>query len=242
MFFKVFSDLFKAFPKLNVGVIVAKNINNTKKDPKVTSLFNEAVDYIRLTYTPEEATNPKLIPKHLAKSPLISAWRAAYEEFGVKAHYNTNVETLITQIVSGKLPKSQNNLKDMCTYISLKNIIPLAVYDLDKIEGDIYLGTANGKEKFMPADSKGVQLVDKGEVVYFDATGILSRRWNWKESRKALVDENTKNAVIFIDALPPISEDKLKEVLAEAKDLIEMACRGKVSSKIVNKDKPQQDI
>lgn len=239
MIFKIFDEMFRFFPKLNVGVIIANGIDNSKKQPKITSLFNEAIDYIKLTYTAEEATDPKLISKHLAKSPLISVWRAAYEEFGVKTHYNTNVETLMTNIVAGKRPKSKNNLADMCTYISLKRIVPIGVYDLDKIEGDIFLGLANGGEKFLPADSTGAELTNKNEVVYSDAGSILCRRWNWRESRKAQVTDKTKNAIIFIDALPPITDTKLKAILSEAKELVDMACGGKMSSIIANikKDK-----
>lgn len=242
MFFKVFDEIFKYFPELNVGVIIAQGIDNSKKSKKVTSLFQEAVEYVKLTYTPEEATDPKLIAQHLAKSPLISAWRAAYEEFGVKTHYNTNVETLMANIVSGNPPKSRNSLLDMCRYISLKNIIPLGAYDLDKIEGDIYLGLANTGEKFLPADSSGAERVDKNEVVYSDGGGILCRKWNWKEGRKAQVTEQTENAVIILDALPPITRGKLNTILSEASDLINMACGGKLSYRIASKKKERVDI
>lgn len=237
MKFKIFKEMFRYFPEFNVGVIVVKGIDNSKREPKVVSLFNEAIDYIRLTYTPEKDVNPKLISKHLAKSPLISVWKAAYEEFGVKKHYNTNVETLMTNIIAGKTPKSRNNLADMCSYISLKQIIPIGVYDLDKIEGDIFLGLAVGGEKFFPADSKGVEVANKNEVVYSHAGGIMCRRWNWKESRRTQVTGKTKNAIILIDALPPVTESKLKAILKETTELIEMACGGKIISNIASKKK-----
>ncbi|MBW2984437.1 hypothetical protein KY361_04940 [Candidatus Woesearchaeota archaeon] len=235
MFFKIFEEIFKNFPKLKVGVIIAKGIDNSKKSSKVASLFNEAVDYVRLTFTPEKSTDPKLIKKHLAKSPLISAWRAEYEEYGTKEHYNTSVESLMSSILSGKLPKSKNNLLDMCRYLSLKEMVPVGVYDLDKIEGDIYLGLANGGESFMPADSKRAEVMDKNDVICYNGSDILCRRWNWKESGKAEVTEETTNAIIFFDVLPPLMKAELKVILAEAKELIDMACGGKLISKILSK-------
>ncbi|MBW2980046.1 hypothetical protein KY360_01335 [Candidatus Woesearchaeota archaeon] len=235
MFFKIFGDMFKHFPKLKVGIILAKGIDNSKKARKVASLFNEAVDYVKLTYTPEKDTNPKLIKQHLAKSPLISAWRAEYEEYGVKTHYSTNVESMMTDIVSGNAPKSKNNLMDMCRFLSLKQIVSIGAYDLDKIKGNIYLSRAGDREKFLPADSKAIESVDKKEVICFDAAGILCRRWNWKQSRKTEVTNKTKNAIIFVYILPPLMKAELKFVLSEATELIEMACGGKLSSKIVSK-------
>jgi DNA/RNA-binding domain of Phe-tRNA-synthetase-like protein len=234
MFFKIFEEVFRNYPKLKVAAIVAKDIDNSKKTSKVKSLLKEAVDYVKLTFTPEKDTDPKLIPKKLAKSPLISAWRSEYEEYGTKEHYNTNVETLMTDILSGNVPKSRNNLLDMCTYLSLKQMVPMGVYDLDKIEGDIFLGLANGGETFVAADSKA-ELIDKNEVIYYDGSDVLCRKWNWKTSSKAEVDEETTNAIVLLDILPPLGDAELKVIVNEAKELIEMGCGGKLTSKILDK-------
>jgi DNA/RNA-binding domain of Phe-tRNA-synthetase-like protein len=240
MIFKIFEEVYKSFPQLKVGIIIARGIDNTKKDKKVASLFNQAIDYIKLTAVPEKATDTKLIPKHLSKSPLISAARAEYEEFGTKEHYRSNVEAITNKIFEGKAPKSTNTLKDMCDYISLKLIVPMGVYDLDKIRGDIFLGLSEGGDKVVSSDS--VELTNKKEAIFHDANGLLCRSWHWKTAKRLAVTSSTTNAIIFFVALPPIMKANLKNVLTEAGDLIKAACKGKISSELVSKKKKTIEI
>ena len=66
--------IFTKFSKLNVGIVIAKNIDNTGSDQKIAKLLKEIEDYVKINFTPVE----------LAKHPLISPWRAAYSDFGSK--------------------------------------------------------------------------------------------------------------------------------------------------------------
>ncbi len=239
MIFKVFNELFKKYDGLKIGVIVAKDIGNKGSDKKIHHLIEEVGKLIQLEFTPEDLIRIELIKQKKAKAKLISAWRAAYEEFGsAPIHYKTSFENLITLVLGGKEVPKSNKLVECCNYLALKHFMPVSCTDLDKIDGDLFLGLATGKEKFKAEKSKEENPEEK-EVIYSDSSKVLFRRWNWRQSQHSLVGKNTKNAVIFIDALPPITTQKLIPVLKEAKELVEMFCKGKVSSYILDEKSPE---
>lgn len=231
MRFTVANEIFKKFPGLHIGVVVAENIDNKGDDEKIFKLLEGVRKLIKLDFVPESSIAVELIPKKLAKHKLISVWRAAYEDFGVKPeHFHTNVEAMMREILKGRKIKRENKLVDCYNYLSLKHIMPLGADDLDKVKGDIFLRFATGDESFI-----GEEKPEQGEIIYADAQGALCRKWNWKECERTKITDKTKNAIIYIDGLPPIKKDKLEKVLKEAKELIEMFCNGDVSYCILNK-------
>lgn len=239
MLFKVFNEIFRKYDGLKIGVIVAKDIDNKGSDKKIYHLIEEVGKLIQLEFTPEDLIRIELIKQKKAKAKLISVWRVAYEAFGsAPIHYKTSFENLITLVLGGKeIPKS-NKLVDCCNYLALKHFMPVSSTDLGKIDGDLFLGFATGEERFK-LEKQQVVHPDEKEVIYSDSTKVLFRKWNWKQSQYSLVGKNTKNAVIFIDALPPITTQKLIPVLKEAKELVEMFCKGKVSSHILDEKSPE---
>jgi len=238
MKFTTSDKIFEKFPGLHVGVVVAKNIDNSGDDKKIFKLLEEVEELIKLDFVPEKSIAVELIQKKLAKHKLISVWRAAYEDLGVKPeHYSTNVEAMMVDILQGKTIKKENKLVDCYNYLSLKHIIPLGADDLDKVKGDISLRFATGDENFI-----GEEKPEKDEVIYADDEGALCRKWNWKECERTKITKETKNAVVYIDGLPPITKDKLEKILKEAKELIEMFCNGSVSYYFLSKFKNSVEL
>lgn len=224
------SKIFKKFPKLNVGIIIAKKINNTGSDEKIYHLLEEVAKLIKLDF----------IPTDLAKHPLISPWRTAYSEFGAKpSKYNSSVEALMRRILKGETIPRINKAVDIYNYLSLKHLIPMGADDLDKVDGDITLALADGGEIFIPLNSTEVEHPEKGEVIYRDHRNVLCRRWNWRDCDKTKILEQTKNAIFYVEGLPPITKDKLKQVCEELVTLITTFCEGEVSYHILDIANPE---
>jgi len=234
MLFKVFNEMFEQFPKLNIGIVVAKNISNKGSDKKIFGLFEDVENLIKMDFVPEKMISVNYIKKHIAKHKLISAWRAAYEDLGYVKKYHTSAEAMMIRILSGEKVSGKNKLADIANYLSLKHIVPVGCDDLDKVQGDIFLGLATGEETFIDPDTGEYDNPDKNEVIYFDAEGALARRWNWKETKRTEITEKTKNAIFYVDGLQPITREKLEAILKELADLIMMFCSGEVNYSIVN--------
>jgi len=232
LIFKVFNELFRQYEGLHVGILVASNINNTGNDDKIFHLLEEIEGLIHTEFSSDDMDKKKL-PAGKPKAKLISTWRAAYRDFGVEPHeYHTVLEGLLKTVLKGhKLPRI-NKLVDCCNFLSLKYMIPVSATDMDKIEGDIFLGKAVGEEDFTNPGTGMVEKPEQGEVIYSDAAKVLYRRWNWLENEHVQVTENTQNAVVFVDGLPPFDKEQVENVLKEAKKLIQMFCSGSIQTGI----------
>jgi len=228
MIFRIFPSILKKYPDVNIGVVVAKGIDNSGSDEEIYHLLEEVEEFIKLNFVPTE----------LAKHPLISPWRTAYQEFGTKpSAFNSSVEAMTRRILKGDNIPRINKLVDLCNYITLKHLVPIGCYDLDKIRSVISLKYAEGIEDFTPIGSTKKERPSKGEVIYEDnVRRVICRKWNWRDCEQTKVAEETKNAVIFIDGLPPLTREKIEEIESELKDLITTFCGGKASKHIADKE------
>jgi DNA/RNA-binding domain of Phe-tRNA-synthetase-like protein len=136
-------------------------------------------------------------------------------------------------VKGGELP-TINDLVDLYNYICLKYVVPVGGEDLDKCEGEIELMYASGDDKFMEIGGIENNPPEKGEIVYKDDAGVLCRKFNWKEADRTKLTEDTKNAVIVIEVLPPISRETLEKAVSEFKDLVQKYCGGTSESFILD--------
>ena len=211
---EVTSDILEKFPSLNLGVVIAKSINNQAPNEKAKALLLDQAT----------KTRDELQGITLSEHPRILAWREAYRQFGAKPKKNKpSVETLAKMALSGLL-RSINPLVDIYNSISLKHLVPMGGDDLDKIEGDITLCFAKGEEQFIPLGSSEPESPKAGEVVYRDSNEILCRRWNWRECDKSKMTEETTTASFVIEALDPVTVEEVKAASEELASLLQEHC------------------
>ncbi len=68
---------------------------------------------------------------------------------------------------------------------------------MDKFIGDIRLTKATGDESFITLGSDKSEPPYEGEIVYKDDEGAICRCWNWRESVRTMLTEDTKNAFLM---------------------------------------------
>ncbi len=207
----------KVFEKLNlkVGVIIAKGINNKGK--------------VNLPKASAPLSDPK-----------VNAWKEAYKKLGVDPEkYQPSIVNIVNLGKKG-LPKI-NKLVDIYNYISLKHVLPVGGSDLSKIKGNIFIREAD-KQPFTALNSKNVEYTKPGELVYSDEEKIITRRLNWKESDFTKFTEDTKNAILELEAIPPMTDSELTVAVSELAKLIEEHCGGQVNYFILDKSYPTLDV
>lgn len=217
------------YPGIHIGVVVAKGLDNTKPYAELLQLQKGAI----------KSAAEKIGSLPPTKHPHISSWREVYRSFGTKpGDYRPSAEALIRRsIKSGKLPRI-NTAVDIYNVVSVKHIIPMGGFDLDHIEGTIMLRKSDGGEGFNPLGSGGPEETYAGEVVYADEARILTRRWNYRDAVKTRITEETKDLVMFLDASPEISRDKVEAAMDEFIQLLGDACGGKMTKTIASKHNP----
>lgn len=227
MKFKIENIIFEQFPSLNIGIVLAKGINNTGKSPELLHMFKEQSNIIRAKYNLETLKNISDI----------CSWREAYKSFGAKPKkYFCSVENLYRMIIKDIQLKHINMIVDIYNFISLKHIVPIGGDDIDKTDGDVILRFAKGHEPFIRLNSTEIDYPKKGEVVYADNKEILCRRWNWRECDKSKMTEATKNVILFVEGLPPKSKQDVQKIAVELGQLVEKFCGGKIETFILNSE------
>lgn len=221
MKFIVSSEVFQRYHDYICGVVVARNIDNKGVSSDILHLIKDEEVKIKSEFNLD----------NLAQHPFVRNWRRVYSSFGSRpAEFRASSEALIRRTLKGNGVSHINKLVDIYNYISLKYKTPVGGEDLDKISGNLHLRFSDGSEKFMPLGSDKNDNPDAGEVIYADdCKNVLCRRWNWRESEITKLTENTKNAIIVIETLPPLTEDIVKDALNAVAELVKRVCNAKAS-------------
>lgn len=226
--------IFEDFPELYTGVVVAKDVDNTVDVSEVHKITRSQEEKIRQTYVKET----------LSQEPKINAWRKAYSKFGVKSHdAKSSVETLHRLVLRGIELKEINPLVDIYNYISIKHMMPVGGEDLDKMQGDLRLAYARPDEPAVKllGDSEP-EVPPEGEIMYKDDVSAICRRWNWREAERTKLEKTTKNAVIVVEGIAPVTREEVETAANEMRDLIQQFCGGEVVSIVLHKDKTELEL
>ncbi|MDO8339430.1 MAG: phenylalanine--tRNA ligase beta subunit-related protein [Candidatus Burarchaeum sp.] len=218
MKFKIDGRIFEKFPGLCIGVVVAKGLDNAGVPEGIEAQLREQEAQIRA----------KLNAETLSQEPKIACWRAAYSAFGGKPKENrSSVENLYKLVLKGGEVRHINKLVDLYNLVSLKHMVPVGGEDTDKISGDIELTFVG------PTEPPALMLGDKeprppheGEVIYKDAVGAICRRWNWREADRTKLTEETKNCILVVEGLPPVTRAEVEAATGELKELVQRICGG----------------
>jgi DNA/RNA-binding domain of Phe-tRNA-synthetase-like protein len=109
-------------------------------------------------------------PKAVLEAPAILATRAAYKALGKDpARYRGSAEALLRRVIAGKGLPRINNVVDVINLVSVESRLPVGLYDLAHVEGDILFRAGRAGETY-----KGIGKYDlnlEGLPVFCDAAG-----------------------------------------------------------------------
>ena len=198
----------KLHQKFRVAIILAKDLDNKNRVKETNHLLKEVEKMVLMTF------NKDTIRTH----DLVAPWTIARQQFGKKTtHYHTSVEQLLKKVLQHQKIEAKDTITAVVRYLSLKHIIPVGVDDPAKLNGDISFEMKNG------------------DLWYRDAKKMLGKKLDyWKNPRAALKQTST-SALIHFEFLPPISPAKQKEIVKEAKEVVQLFCGGNVKVLILDK-------
>ncbi|MEM8974517.1 MAG: phenylalanine--tRNA ligase beta subunit-related protein [Pseudomonadota bacterium] len=140
----------------------------------------------------------------------IQAWRRAYAKMGLKpTQYRCAAEALLRRLRKrGDLPKL-HPLIDLCNAVSVAFAVPVAVFDMDRISGDLCVRPAEGDETYL-AFSGQSETPDPGEVIFADyGRNAHARRWANRQSLRSAVSPKTTRALIVAEAQHEDAADQM---------------------------------
>ncbi|UUR87867.1 B3/B4 domain-containing protein [Clostridium perfringens] len=223
--FIIEDDFWELFPNAKIGIITCNGIDNTVKDE------NQYKDMI--SQGEKEALN-HLPNEEFSSNEVIKVWRDAFKKFKTKKGARSSIEALLKRVSTGKGLGTINPLVDIYNSISLKYAMPCGGEDMDKFIGDIRLTKATGDESFITLGSDKSEPPYEGEIVYKDDKGAICRCWNWRESVRTMLTEDTKNAFLCIELVDEKREKEFENALKELSQLVEKNLGGKSEISILH--------
>ena len=105
-------------------------------------------------------------------------------------------EALLRRALKGKEFYSVNSLVDIGNWCSLDFLLPICVYDKDKIRGEIKVRLGKENETYLAHNNRVINLNER--YVIADDTGVFGSPIT--DSKRTAVDNNTRNTILVIFA------------------------------------------
>lgn len=226
--FRLEDDYLDLFPESQIGVLVCEGIDNKVYDENKYEAWLRESEKLAMQHVTEEV---------FTDNPVIREWRDAFYKFKTKKGARCSIEAMLKRVKNGGEIRCLIPLVDIYNGISLRYGFPVGGEDIDKFEGDNRLTIADGDEEFITYGSDKSEPPYPGEVVYKDDAGAICRCFNWRESVRTMLTEETVNAFMCVELTNAERLDELNACLDELADKIKTELGGTVRKHILNKDK-----
>lgn len=215
--FIVDNEFWDVFPNARIGVVICNGIDNSiilddQYKERIIDAEKQALNYLQRS--------------EFSENEVIKVWREAFQKFKTKKGARSSVEALLKRVYNGNHIGTINPLVDIYNAISLKYALPCGGEDIDTFIGDIRLTKAAGDEHFITLGTDEDAPPYKGEIVYKDDAGAICRCWNWRESVRTMLTENTKNAFLCIELTNEERYSEFEEALKELSRTVEVELGG----------------
>ena len=170
----------------------------------------------------DELSRAEPITSHLR----IARWRTTFGSMGIKpSKYHSSIEALGRRAVRGGVPQTGVDFVDFYNRASIAQLAPMGAYDLAKVR-DRHIGLRiadPSNDRFQPLGGDAASFpLNERLVVYADGNEVLCWGINVRDSETVCVDEGTREAVVFCEAMDdvgPSPSDTFNWVAKVASDL-----------------------
>lgn len=200
------------FPTARITVMSLYGIDNTvdeAKDPYFKELLDKGTKRAWEFIDEENYT----------QSEFVQEWRQAFSKFKTKKGARSSIEALLKRVHQGREFYPINPLVDLYNSVSMAYALPCGGEDIDKLVGGLSLGQAKGGEPFFPLGAEEDAPALEGEIIYYDQDGAVCRCLNWREAQRTMLTEDTKDAILVIEAINEEQAKRAQTAMQELKDL-----------------------
>jgi DNA/RNA-binding domain of Phe-tRNA-synthetase-like protein len=191
-------------PGLFVETATAEGLSVSKDAPHLDHVKSEILD----RWSASTADDLARVPEILSYRELS---RRFSDQFGAVV---PAVENLVTRFVmKGRFP-GINSLVDAANVASLRNMIPVGLFDLHAIVGDLTLAIASGEEEIVPLGKTKSEAVPAGFPILRDDEKVISIV-GVRDSARTMIVPATTAVLAFSWGIESISRERVRATLAE---------------------------
>jgi DNA/RNA-binding domain of Phe-tRNA-synthetase-like protein len=151
----------------------------------------------------------------LLEHPNVAAFRQFYWRLGIDpTKTRPSHEALARRVLHGRRIPSINNIVDIGNMLSLSRLVPIGLYDADKVEAPLSLKMSGGGEYFKPIGGEARE-IEPGSPILVDLRGTVIHIYGHRDSDETKVVEGTRRILAIVYGVPPIGVDYLVSVLEE---------------------------
>jgi DNA/RNA-binding domain of Phe-tRNA-synthetase-like protein len=230
LYFRHVPEIWQRFPKLVPGLLVVKGINPS----------GEVENKIRMLY---ERAGKRLAEQSESQMPEVAAWRRVYSRMGLKpTKYRSASEALLRRFKREcDLPRL-HPLVDLCNAASLAYALPVAVFDLEKVERFIEVRPASGTEQYLSFQEQ-IEHPEAGEIIFADAAGHAhARRWTFRQSRRSVVEQGTEKVIIVSEGVHEQAGEDVPSLMEELGEALAELWRSPTKQAVLTADNPRIDF
>lgn len=223
--FIIEEPFWEIFPTAKIGIVICNGIDNSIKDEK---------KYKELLLSAEEEARKYLQEPEFSTNDVIKVWRDAFKKFKTKKGARSSIEALLKRTKNGNHIGTINPLVDIYNSISLRYAMPCGGEDIDTFQGDVSLTKAVGDEDFVTLGTDKSEPPYEGEIIYKDQGGAICRCWNWRESVRTMLTENTKNAFLCIELVDETRTEEFETALNDLASKVQAELGGTCRTAILD--------
>ncbi|MDY0094290.1 MAG: phenylalanine--tRNA ligase beta subunit-related protein [Candidatus Vecturithrix sp.] len=138
----------------------------------------------------------------------VQAARQLFRAIGVDpTRRRPSSEALLQRALKGKELYAVNSLVDVGNWCSLDFLLPIGIYDAEKIQGNVTIRTGTPADAYLALNNRTISLHNR--YVLADENGAFGSPMT--DSQRTAVDLNTHAAALVLYAPEKYDPDKLKE-------------------------------
>jgi DNA/RNA-binding domain of Phe-tRNA-synthetase-like protein len=227
MYFRHSNDIWRDYPELVPGVLLAEGITRDASVGSRVAPFN-AIAEARLANTSE------------GELPEIEAWRRAFSRMGLKpTQYRCAAESLLRRFKREKSLPQIHPLIDLCNAISLAFAIPVAVFDVSESADYLEVRHAAGDESYL-AFSGEIEHPDAREVIFADdARRAHARRWTNRQSGYSAVRDTTTAVLLVAEAMHGSAAADVRRLTAAVADELNASWSVTPKTRVLSQSSPR---
>jgi DNA/RNA-binding domain of Phe-tRNA-synthetase-like protein len=200
---------------LQCGLLVAESVQ-VGPAPALTSETEACAEILRQQYSGK-------LPAQI--TPLQEA-RRLYRAAGMEpTRHRPSSEALLRRVLKGRSLYVINNVVDACNLASLRFLLPIGLYDLDRIEGEVTLRLGNEGEAYAGIRKGDVNLARR--LGLFDRVGPFGSPTS--DSARTCVRESTQSVLAVIMATRTYPTSAMQDNIDLLADLCQRHCQARIS-------------
>jgi DNA/RNA-binding domain of Phe-tRNA-synthetase-like protein len=227
--------LFAILPHYTRVLLVLRGLDNHRNVAASRNLRRKAAQAVQAAARNADPTT----------DPRVVVWRRAYAVFGMEdAQEPSLLEALLRRAAAGQPLPDADPLTELLRAFALQHRVPVGGDDLEHISGNVWLRPARGNEFFVPPERpERPEAPPIGEIVAVDdAATVLCRRWNAWPGAFTQTTPQTCNALLYLDALPPVDRPQAEELTDRLSRLLTGFLGAQVEVYSLTREQPTADI